>query len=179
MNNAFALEAEAAYGPSLYRDLTLEQLSGRLGYILQPLPVSSAKRFYTDLTYVTDDIYSRTQKEYRWVKEGNRVDRLGALYEEELELPMPGDCQVRRTPSMLYHGSNDLISDMMVQVTVFDGDKAIFRPEKLNSVWRFFVDIEYAFGLRCCFLLDELEARLAYLATAVRGMNSDLNQTTH
>lgn len=100
-------------GSGLYRDLDLARLSGRLGYVLRPLPISSVKRFYTDITRVTDDIYSRTAREYRWAKEGHRVDQLGAcISEENSELPEAGQCQVRRASSTIEHGNSGLMNDM-------------------------------------------------------------------
>ncbi|KAM4067397.1 hypothetical protein HRG_001350 [Hirsutella rhossiliensis] len=112
---------------------TVQQLESALGYGVEPA-ASSGHRVYSDLTPVPDGVYERTEREYR---EMRRLQK--TRYRENPSAKPP-----------MEDGESQAISDADNTVTV--------TRSSLAGFYKFFVDIQYGFGLHIPFLLTEAEA---------------------
>lgn len=58
---------------------TLAEMEKELGYKIEPLTRSNvdAKRFFSDLSPVSDGVYERTKREYEYLKYSKGLERMG------------------------------------------------------------------------------------------------------
>ena len=114
------------------RKPTLQELEGGLGYRVEP--AVDGHRIYSDLNPVPDGIYERTEMEYH---EMRRLQK--TRYRENSSATPP-----------MEDGESQAMSDADDTVTV--------TRSSLSGFYRFFVDIQYGFGLHIPLLLTETEA---------------------
>ncbi|KAH7302866.1 hypothetical protein B0I35DRAFT_214495 [Stachybotrys elegans] len=110
---------------------TLQEMESALGYVVDPV-VDVGHRVYSDLTPVSDDPYDRTEMEFR---------------------------ELRKLQRTRYQGNSSVILPVGDEMETISGpdNTVIISQSNLTGFYKFFVDIQYGFGLHVSFLLTEAE----------------------
>ncbi|POR37829.1 Uncharacterized protein TPAR_01965 [Tolypocladium paradoxum] len=123
--------------------LSIQEMESALGYKVDPFG-NVGHRFYSDLTPISDDTYDRTEMEYRNLKKAASSQHRG----EDANALLPA-----RDDTKTITG---------------DGDSIIIRRSNFAGFYKFFIDINYGFGLDMPFLFTEAEACSALSVAQLR-----------
>jgi len=118
------------------RKPTIQEMERALGYAVEPAVYvdNVGRRFYSDLTPISDRPYDQTEKEYVNIRRAQRSqDR-----KEDSSIMLP-KCDNTKTIS-------------------WEGNTVTVRRSDSVGFYKFFVDIQYAFGLDLPFLFTVEEA---------------------